>query len=276
MKLEEFKANIEIINNKLESRENFSEEFDNLNLLNFEITKRLVTILEKNDNFREKNILEQVIKTNLNDFNTLIYKYQLEDNDIVKFKEILVSFLEEIKRLKYLSIFNKNNTVIVGANGSGKSSLASYLKKSDAEGIIVIPAQKILFFLKKIEASYASELKIRDLEKNDFNNKNHEKDYLVTDKVTALSELFTYYISAIVNDLANAGAERIVNNRECEAIYIKLIQIWKKFYFDIELNYDMSMRKLIPKKNDQIYDINSLSEGEKVTLFYIMVVLFAA
>ena len=35
------------------------------------------------------------------------------------------------------------------------------------------------------------------------------------------------------------------------------------------------MRKLIPKKNDQIYDINSLSEGEKVTLFYIMVVLFA-
>ena len=26
MKLEEFKANIEIINNKLESRENFSEE----------------------------------------------------------------------------------------------------------------------------------------------------------------------------------------------------------------------------------------------------------
>ena len=275
MKLEEFKANIEIINNKLESRENFSEEFDNLNLLNFEITKRLVTILEKNDNFREKNILEQVIKTNLNDFNTLIYKYQLDDNDIVKFQEILVSFLEEIKRLKYLSIFNKNNTVIVGANGSGKSSLASYLKKSDAEGIIVIPAQKILFFLKKIEASYASELKIRDLEKNDFNNKNHEKDYLVTDKVTALSELFTYYISAIVNDLANAGAERIVNNRECEAIYIKLIQIWKKFYFDIELNYDMSMRKLIPKKNDQIYDINSLSEGEKVTLFYIMVVLFA-
>ena len=39
MKLEEFKANIEIINNKLESRENFLEEFDNLNLLNFEVTK---------------------------------------------------------------------------------------------------------------------------------------------------------------------------------------------------------------------------------------------
>ena len=149
MKLEEFKANIEIINNKLESRENFSEEFDNLNLLNFEVTKRLVTILEKDDNIREKNILEQVIKTNLNDFNTLMYKYSLDHNDVVKFKEILVSFLEEIKRLKYLSIFNDTNTVIVGANGSGKSSLASYLKKSDAAGIIVIPAQKILFFLKK-------------------------------------------------------------------------------------------------------------------------------
>lgn len=41
MKLEEFKENIEIINNKLESRENFSEEFDNLNLLNFEVTKSI-------------------------------------------------------------------------------------------------------------------------------------------------------------------------------------------------------------------------------------------
>lgn len=275
MKLEEFKENIEKINNKIQGRENSSEEFDNINLLNCEVTKRLVTILEKNDNIREKNILEQVIKINLNDINILIYKYPLDDDDIKKFKVILVSFLEEIKRLKYLSIFSETNTVIVGANGSGKSSLASYFKKSDAAGIIVIPAQKILFFLKKIEASYASESEIRDLEKNDFNNKDYEKDYFVTNKVTALSELFTYYISAIVNDLANVGAEKIVNNIECEAIYIKLIQIWKKFYFDIELNYDMNMRKLIPKKNDQIYDINSLSEGEKVTLFYIMVVLFA-
>lgn len=165
MKLEEFKENIEKINNKIQGRENSSEEFDNINLLNCEVTKRLVTILEKNDNIREKNILEQVIKTNLDNINKLMYKYPLDSNDIVKFKEILMNILEEIKRLKYLSIFNETNTVIVGANGSGKSSLASYFKKSDADGIIVIPAQKILFFLQNKDISFSDEENIRKIQK---------------------------------------------------------------------------------------------------------------
>ena len=275
MKLEEFKENIEKINNKIQGRENSSEEFDNINLLNCEVTKRLVTILEKNDNIREKNILEQVIKTNLDNINKLMYKYPLDSNDIVKFKEILMNILEEIKRLKYLSIFNETNTVIVGANGSGKSSLASYFKKSDADEIIVIPAQKILFFLQNKDISFSDEENIRKIQKKNFNDKNYEKDYFVSDKVTELSELFSHHISAIVNDLARVGADKIVKNKDFEAKYIKLLEIWKKFYSDIELKYDITKRNLIPEKNGKEYNLNSMSEGEKVLLFYIMVTLFA-
>lgn len=275
MKLEEFKENIEKINNKIQGRENSSEEFDNINLLNCEVTKRLVTILEKNDNIREKNILEQVIKTNLDNINKLMYKYPLDSNDIVKFKEILMNILEEIKRLKYLSIFNETNTVIVGANGSGKSSLASYFKKSDADGIIVIPEQKILFFLQNKDISFSDEENIRKIQKKNFNDKNYEKDYFVSDKVTELSELFSHHISAIVNDLARVGADKIVKNKDFEAKYIKLLEIWKKFYSDIELKYDITKRNLIPEKNGKEYNLNSMSEGEKVLLFYIMVTLFA-
>ena len=39
-----------------------------------------------------------------------------------------------------------NNIVLVGGNGSGKSSLANALKGDDTENICVIPAQKTLYF----------------------------------------------------------------------------------------------------------------------------------
>ena len=37
----------------------------------------------------------------------------------------------------------------------------------------------------------------------------------------------------------------------------------------------MNKRKLVPEKNGKEYDLNSMSEGEKVTLFYILITLFA-
>lgn len=224
----------------------------------------------------ERNILEQFISNNYINIDNLYYKGSLfTDEDKIKFEEILENVSEEIERLKYLRIFNESNTIIVGANGSGKSALAAHFKKSDADGIIVIPAQKILFFLQKQDISFSDEENIRNIQKKNFNDKNYEEDYLVSNKVTELSEVFSYHISAIINDLARAGADKIVNNKDSEAKYTKLLEIWKKFYSDIELKYDITKRKLIPKKNAKEYDLNSMSEGEKVSLFYIIVTLFA-
>lgn len=136
--------------------------------------------------------------------------------------------------------------------------------------------KKYYFFLQNKDISFSDEENIKKIQKKkNFNDKNYEEDYLVSNKVTELSEVFSYHISAIVNDLARVGADKIVKNKDFEAKYTKLLEIWKKFYSDIELKYDITKRNLIPEKNGKEYDLNSMSEGEKVSLFYIMVTLFA-
>ena len=278
MELKDFIEKIKKINKNISNIE-YSEEGTNPNNFNSkynEVINDLIKIINAEDSFRERNILEQFISNNYINIDNLYYKGPLfTDEDKIKFEEILENVSEEIERLKYLRIFNESNTIIVGANGSGKSALAAHFKKSDADGIIVIPAQKILFFLQKQDISFSDEENIRNIQKKNFNDKNYEEDYLVSNKVTELSEVFSYHISAIINDLARAGADKIVNNKDSEAKYTKLLEIWKKFYSDIELKYDITKRKLIPKKNAKEYDLNSMSEGEKVSLFYIIVTLFA-
>lgn len=278
MELKDFIEKIKKINENISNIE-YSEEGTNPNNFNSkynEVINDLIKIINEEDSFRERNILEQFISNNYINIDNLYYKGPLfTDEDKIKFEEILENVSEEIERLKYLRIFNESNTIIVGANGSGKSALAAHFKKSDADGIIVIPAQKILFFLQKQDISFSDEENIRNIQKKNFNDKNYEEDYLVSNKVTELSEVFSYHISAIINDLARAGADKIVNNKDSEAKYTKLLEIWKKFYSDIELKYDITKRKLIPKKNAKEYDLNSMSEGEKVSLFYIIVTLFA-
>ena len=278
MELKDFIEKIKKINKNISNIE-YSEEGTNPNNFNSkynEVINDLIKIINEEDSFRERNILEQFISSNSRHIDNLYYKGSLiVDEDKIEFKKILENFSEEIERLKYLRIFNESNTIIVGANGSGKSALAAHFKKSDADGIIVIPAQKILFFLQKQAISFSDEENIRNIQKKNFNDKNYEEDYLVSNKVTELSEVFSYHISAIINDLARAGADKIVNNKDSEVKYTKLLEIWKKFYSDIELKYDTNKRKLIPEKNGKEYNLNSMSEGEKVSLFYIMVTLFA-
>jgi hypothetical protein len=278
MKLEEFIEKINEINKHISDKKDLiiSINIKNFNTKYNDVIDSLTRINNEKTSLREKNIIEQYIENNSLKINSVYYKYsQIEEDDIKDIEEILRNLLDEIERLEYLRIFNKSNTIIVGGNGSGKSSLASYFKKSDADGIIVIPAQKILFYLEKSGVSSANEINIREIQKKDFNDKSYKKEFDVSNKVSQLSEVFSYHISAIINELAKAGADKLVENKDSETKYIKLLEIWRRFYSDIEFRYDMNKRKLVPEKNGKEYDLNSMSEGEKVTLFYIIITLFA-
>lgn len=278
MELEDFIKKIEEIYKYISDKKDLIENinFKNFNTKYNEVIESLMRINNEKTSYREKNIVEQYIEKNSNKINSVYFKGTLiEEEDIKDLEEILGNLLDEIERLKYLRIFNKSNTIIVGGNGSGKSSLASYFKESDADGIIVIPAQKILFYIENPKVSSANEKDIREIQKKNFNDKSYKKDYDVSDKVSQLSKVFSYHISAIINELAKAGADKLVKNKDSETKYIKLLEIWRKFYSDIEFRYDMNKRKLVPEKNGKEYDLNSMSEGEKVTLFYILITLFA-
>src|SRR5690606_1236905 len=65
-------------------------------------------------------------------------------------KARIIGVVEHIHKMdKHLSMFHdlnylSGNIVIVGANGSGKTSYIDYLKKFSTDALVIIPSQKIL------------------------------------------------------------------------------------------------------------------------------------
>ena len=81
------------------------------------------------------------IDRNLNGFHpNLLQKYN-------SLYVIVKTLLNEIKRINYLLLIRDNNVILVGGNGSGKSSFASYLKESLSNNIVpelFIPPQILI------------------------------------------------------------------------------------------------------------------------------------
>lgn len=87
------------------------------------------------------NNCEENISNNIaaRDYADYYYQYKaIFDN--------LESYLKKLISIRYLCRVGNINTVIVGKNGSGKSSFASFFKNSFSDNIVVIPAQKYLVY----------------------------------------------------------------------------------------------------------------------------------
>lgn len=84
------------------------------------------------------NNCEENISNNIEirDYDDYYYQYKSIFNN-------LESYLEKLISIRYLCRIGNQNTVIVGKNGSGKSSFASFIKNSFSDNIVVIPAQNI-------------------------------------------------------------------------------------------------------------------------------------
>lgn len=115
-------------------------------------------------------------------------------------------FSQEYSSILILSKFSvvKENIVLIGGNGSGKSSLAKTLKGNDRENISVIPAQKTLYFSLNDMSMLSTRLK--DLEEllleNNINKSKMKNDYdyfnfqnnQFTKLIVAMREQYTGYL----------------------------------------------------------------------------------
>ncbi|GEK89426.1 Protein of unknown function [Alkalibacterium putridalgicola] len=199
--------------------------------------------------------------------------------------DILKSLLNELNRIDYLLLIRDNNVILIGGNGAGKSSFASYLKDSMSNNIVVIPAQKFLFYNKVISRLHlTTRLMINNIQKDNlikrgkFENSNN--DYDVKRFMEELTELFSKLVTVIANeqtiDEHNLMKQsEISQSNKNETILYKLNNLWKTLIPDIEFELDTVNRTLIPKKDGKDYSLNSLSDGEKAMLYYICHVFLA-
>lgn len=193
--------------------------------------------------------------------------------------------------------FISNNTVIVGANGSGKSILASNIKNNLSEKIVtVIPAQKLLIIptfdgvpnLKKTLSEY------KNFETTTIDNKiTYNASYLgnlpydEAQKYTAdfryiLNTLFSeriYIQNIIYEDFNCKGNNEEMKREDYPSIRLdKAIRIWNYLIEHREMFYDNKNNnlKIRDKGSASEYFAYQMSDGEKEVFFLIGKILLTS
>lgn len=245
---------------------------------------------------KQKKFIEQILKLRIvkeNKFNRQIKALLREVADGVKNEETSPvrddiifemryqrDFAEEYKSVFLLAEFAdiENNIILIGGNGSGKSSLANALKGNDTENICVIPAQKSLYFSMN-DMSMLSTRK-RDmvdllLENNIYKSKVRDDYGYYQFQNNQFTKLIVAMKEQYVAWLMECDTKRVLAERE-GSIYGQLQRIYSIIFPDIELEFAAEAAEFLDcRKNGEQYHVNALSEGEKAVIYYAVSVLMA-
>lgn len=293
-------TNIKNLRSKLEELREKVKGVENLNtdiLENNVMTNlhELETEITQDGKLEENKVLANMINDSIESLtskaNDLIQSFSFrvgyeKDNLIKEIEELFKNIEEEKDRIRYLKILGKKNLVLLGANGSGKSSFSAYMKNSLSDNIVVIPAQKILYYNKKdTDIPFMNREKILGIQKMNYNEKGIFDDQYnngYNDRFNNLTIIFGALISLTINEYIEAlnNKEKINSCEEKNNIventnYKKFIKLWSEIYPEISWEEDTNNRIIKPSKHDKLYNINDMSDGEKVVILYILSVLNA-
>ena len=229
--------------------------------LNEEVLSNDVTV-------RYKTLRDNLLESIYNCFGGNIYSY-----DSI-FPQIIYNF----KVIKLFSFIAKidSTTVIIGANGAGKTSLINELRKNSIDEMYVLPAQKLLYFVSNIHDrnGISRERYIQDLKKIDL--KYETIDLYQTKIENDFSNKFTKLITLLVKDYTNIVTRKSRKEKDLPlTLWDRVEYIWNQIFPEIIFELEPDDRVIKVEKNGSKYSINGLSDGERCILFYIGNVLLA-
>ena len=204
--------------------------------------------------------------------------FSCHGSDVYMYETTLPQILENFKVIKLFSFISKvdSTTVIIGANGAGKSSLINELRKNSIDEMYVLPAQKLLYFVSNIhnrnnieQENYILDLKKTNIKYDTINlyPSNIEENF---------SNTFTNLITLLVKDVMVVATYKFRGQNDSSlSLWQKLEKIWNKIKPEISFEIDPIKIIVNVEKNHSKYSINGLSDGERCILFYIGNVLLA-
>ena len=224
---------------------------------------------ELNDEFLSDNVTIKYKNLRNNWLESLSNCY---DSNIYVYETTLPQIIENFKIIKLFSFISKvdSTTVIIGANGAGKTSLINELRKNIIDEMFVLPAQKLLYFVsnafgrdsinkdKYIEDLKKAEIKYDTIE---IRTNNIEDDF---------SSSFTKMITLLVKDYTNIATRKSRGEKDLHlALWDRVEQVWDLILPEIKFILEPDNRVVEVEKNGSRYSINGLSDGERCILFYI-------
>ena len=230
---------------------------------------------ELDDEFLSGDVTEKYKKLRENWLGNI---FSCHGSDVYMYETNLPQILENFKVIKLFSFISKvdSTTVIIGANGAGKSSLINELRKNSIDEMYVLPAQKLLYFVSNIHDrnGISRERYIQDLKKVDLK---YETIDLYQSKIeNDFSNKFTKLITLLVKDYTNIVTRRSRKEKNLPlTLWDRVEQIWNQIFPEIIFELEPDDRVIKVEKNGSKYSINGLSDGERCILFYIGNVLLA-
>ena len=234
--------------------------------INEEVLSNAVTVRYK---ILRDNLLEIICKC----FDGDIYSY-----DSI-FPQILYNF-KVIKLFSFIAKIDSTTTIIIGANGAGKTSLINELRKNNSKinsnAMYVLPAQKLLCFATHIQDRNVVDEDSYITEFNNINLKYETIDLYLNQIDANFSNTFTKLITLLVKDIMAVATDNFRGKNESSlSLWQKLEKIWNKIKPEIKFDIDTKNTVVKVEKNGSKYSINGLSDGERCILFYIGNVLLA-
>lgn len=264
--LNSFYEKIESINSQIGTQCDWSKNY--LNLLHRTITRYSFAFLA------EYFCNEKSISTAMNndgwrrDVVNIIL--QLRDRSLeINIREIDNAFahLENFTLFKQLN----SNFIIIGANGSGKSSFSRRTREVLGGNVVIIASQKIFSF-RTIESlslgdKYRQELWNYQVQDKLYKGESHNNQ-MGEDLITVVRALFEEK-----NELANKFYDGETPERK-ESTLDRVVNLWNELLIHRKM-IAKSGNIQVQEENGPLYSFNFLSDGEKAIFYYIAHILLA-
>lgn len=243
-----------------------------INMKLFDTNNKYYDILETvyNDNLNARNQFLVELRMFLERIETEDIKKERFFESLTEYERYLIDIINNIKSVPLLQSLITDNigTCIIGANGVGKTTMVSDLKDNTLTNLVIIPADKPLNF-KKITYPFDPEELNIDKVIGNLQLKIQGKE-----KYTYPYNTNEYFISNIMYNIIEHHSICLDNNCKDNSIFVKIKTIWEKLYPEIILDKRIQYKDFTFSKNGSApYYFNSLSDGERSSLLFLMVIL---
>ncbi|SEJ42908.1 ABC-type cobalamin/Fe3+-siderophores transport system, ATPase component [Propionispira arboris] len=226
----------------------------------------------------QPNIVEQIIRF-INRQNDTATNIVADDNNTITYiKDIPAQYLYYIDlfrdKFTKIHIFNqlkniKGNIVMIGANGSGKSTFARQLNGKIANNIVILSAQHLLFYSQNSNIS-ATGTEIQEVRNFQLDSKSSNDASFSNLLLSDMNKL----VNALISEHIDCTVQYYDDNQKETSYLSRTINLWKLI---IEHRALKTSRTgiFVQGENIDSYLFNQLSDGEKTVFYYIGHILLA-